>query len=168
MTYNGQCACGKVQFTLQSDPMFAQYCHCGKCRDVMSTSKRESDLQGFAYTIGCQTKDICFTKGQEFLIPKPRNNAILYHCNSCDSQIYGVAKDERHRDMAGMNANNFEECKALPKSFKPIRHVYYVDRSFFEFDLDALPKFVDMPVELGGSGDEFIIEEKAKPSLKAL
>jgi hypothetical protein len=160
MSFNGQCQCGNIKFTLENEPLFAQYCHCNKCRAVSSSSDRSSDKSGFSYTIACSTSDIRFTEGKSLLIPAKVNNAILFKCGSCNSQIYGISADERHQDGAGINGNNFEGNQDLPDSFKPVRHVYFADRAVSIFDNDELPKFVDMPEELGGTGKIY------KPSLK--
>jgi len=152
--YKGQCYCGKVQFVLQQEPLFAQYCHCNKCRDVMSQSQRESDKKGYAYTLACNTDDVDFQQGKEYLDGQIRNQAILYHCKFCDSEVYGIAKDPNYQQTLGLNGNNFEAIKPIPDTFKPIRHAYYVNKVVDDFESDGLPKFVDMPSELGGSGEQ--------------
>jgi hypothetical protein len=43
--YLGECYCGAVKFYCDGDPFFTQYCHCNKCREVASQSKRDADKQ---------------------------------------------------------------------------------------------------------------------------
>lgn len=39
--YSGECYCGVVKFYCDGDPFFTQYCHCNKCREIASQSKRD-------------------------------------------------------------------------------------------------------------------------------
>ncbi len=32
--YLGKCHCGTIAFECEGDPIFTQYCHCNKCREI--------------------------------------------------------------------------------------------------------------------------------------
>ena len=149
--YFGKCYCGAVEFYCDGDPFFTQYCHCNKCREVASQSKRRADKQGYAWTAGYLTANFHITSGVDYLNEIIRNNSKLLLCNSCRSLIYGISLDSDKQAGIGINANNFYFTNTRPESFAPVRHIWYVDR-IVNFD-DNLPKFTDAPKEQFGSGE---------------
>lgn len=150
-TYSGKCHCGQVSFTTKGEPLFAQYCHCNKCREVASHCQREQDHIGYSWTAAFLTANLHFEQGEDNLLAIRRNNATLYECGICHCLIYGISIDPALQQGIGINANNFVFAGNIPDTFLPVRHVYYTDRKQ-DID-DILPKFKDMPTELGGSGE---------------
>lgn len=118
----------------------------------MGSSHLAADKNGYAYTLACYSKDLIFIAGKEHLQPVYKQSSILYQCKFCNSQIYGAAQDESKRKTLGINGNNLAIPLPIPAVFKPLRHVYFANRVNHDFDHDDLPKFIDMPTELGGSG----------------
>jgi hypothetical protein len=149
--YQGECYCGSVKFNCDGDPFFTQYCHCNKCREVASQSKRDADKQGYAWTAGYLTSSFNITSGIDNLDEIIRNNAKLLLCKSCHSLIYGISLDPDKQLGIGINVNNFHFPDSVPKSFKPVRHIWYANR--IKSFADDLPKFKDAPKEQFGSGD---------------
>lgn len=149
--YLGECYCGAVKFYCDGDPFFTQYCHCNKCREIASQSKREADKQGYAWTAGYLTANFNMKAGIDNVDEIIRNNAKLLLCKSCRSVIYGISLDPDKQAGIGVNVNNFNFKESIPESFKPFRHIWYVNR-IIDFD-DSLPKFKDAPKEQFGSGD---------------
>lgn len=149
--YLGECHCGGVKFSCDGDPFFTQYCHCNKCREVASQSKRNADKQGYAWTAGYLTASFHITSGIDNLAEIIRNNAKLLLCKSCHSPIYGISLDPDKQSGIGINANNFHFTGTMPESFTPVRHIWYVNR-IINFE-DNLPKFKDAPKEQFGSGE---------------
>lgn len=149
-TYIGECYCGAVKFQCDGEPFFTQYCHCNKCREVSSRSQRDADKQGYAWTAGYLTTSFKITSGQNNLEAIIRNNAKLLLCKSCHGLIYGISLDPGKQIGIGINANNFHFAGAMPDSFKPVRHIWYVNR-IADFN-DNLPKFSDAPKDQFGSG----------------
>lgn len=149
--YLGECYCGAVKFYCDGDPFFTQYCHCNKCREVASQSKREADRQGYAWTAGYLTSSFNITSGLDNLDEVIRNNAKLLLCKSCHSLIYGISLDPNKQAGIGVNATNFHLAGSMPESFNPVRHIWYVNR-IINID-DNLPKFKDAPKEQFGSGE---------------
>lgn len=157
-TYTGQCFCGQVAYTIAGEPLFVQWCHCHLCRQMASKSHDPRDRVGYSQTAAVLTKCLSIEKGLEGLEETPKNNALIYSCGQCHSQIYGISKDPAQQEGIGINLNTINVPKPLPEAFKPIRHVYYANRIVMDI-FDTLPKFVDMPVELGGSGKRILNED---------
>ncbi len=117
----------------------------------MSQSTRDADKQGYAWTAGYLMASLKITAGSDHLEEIIRNNAKLLRCQSCHSLIYGISLEPDKQAGIGINANNFYFEGPIPASFKPIRHIWYVNR-IVNFD-DNLPKFKDAPIEQFGSGE---------------
>ncbi len=149
--YLGKCYCGIINFNCTGDPLFTQYCHCNKCREIAAMSKREKDKQGYSFTAAYLTVNFHITAGIDQLEAIIKNNAKLLLCKTCHSLIYGISLDKNKQAGIGININNFILPDVIPKSFKPVRHIWYFDR-VINFD-DDLPKYKDAPVEQFGSGE---------------
>lgn len=149
--YFGKCFCGAIKFCCDGDPFFTQYCHCNKCREVSSQSKRDADKQGYGWTAGYLTSSFKITSGLDQLDEVIKNNAKLLLCKSCRGLIYGISLDPNKQAGIGINVNNFLFDGLMPDSFKPVRHIWYVNR-VVNFD-DNLLKFKDSPKEQFGSGE---------------
>src|SRR5690349_12017404 len=117
--YLGECYCGAVTFQCEGEPFFTQYCHCEKCREVASQSKRETDKRGYSWTAGYLKSSFKLTSGKDHLDEIIRNNSKLLLCQSCHSLIYGISLDPGKQGGIGVNANNFILTVPLPDSFKP-------------------------------------------------
>jgi hypothetical protein len=117
----------------------------------MSQSKRDADKKGYAWTAGYLTSSFHITSGSDHLNEIIRNNAKLLLCKSCHSLIYGISLDPHKQAGIGVNANNFQLTNPIPDPFKPVRHLWYINR-IVNFE-DNLPKFKDAPKEQFGSGE---------------
>lgn len=149
--YLGECFCGAIKFFCESDPFFTQYCHCNKCREIASFSRRDKDKVGYAFTAGYLTSNFNLVSGNDHLDGLIRNNARLFLCKSCHSLIYGISLDPDKQAGIGINANNFHFTGSIPESFRPVRHIWYGNR-IVSFN-DDLPKYKDAPKEQFGSGE---------------
>lgn len=149
--YLGECFCAKVKFYCNGNPFFTQHCHCNKCREIASLSKREADKKGFAWTAGYLTSNFHITSGMDNFDEIIKNNAKLLLCKTCHSLIYGISLDPSQQDDIGINVNNFHFTNGIPESFKPVRHIWYINRTV-NFD-DNLPKYKDAPKEQLGTDE---------------
>ena len=118
---------------------------------MASQSRRDADKKGYAWTAGYLTSSFHITSGIDNLDEIIRNNAKLLLCKSCHSLIYGISLDPDKQAGIGINASNFHFTNEIPKSFAPVRHVWYENR-IVSID-DGLPKFKDAPKEQFGSGE---------------
>lgn len=150
--YKGQCYCGEIHFEAKEEPLFTQYCHCNKCRNIASDSKNPADKKGYNFTAAYLTKNFTITKGQGELTFIVSNSSRLYLCSHCKSLIYGISQDPEKQGGIGINATNFQFAEGIrPPSFEPVRHIWYPNRTV-DFD-DKLPKFKDAPTEQFGTGE---------------
>lgn len=147
----GSCFCGKVNFICHGEPFFTQYCHCNKCREVAAMTNRENDKRGYAFTAAYLTTNFTITMGKDNLEEIIRNNAKLLLCHDCKCLIYGISLDPNLQAGIGVNAYNFHFDNGIPEAFKPVRHIWYVNR-IKDVD-DDLPKFKDAPKDQFGSGE---------------
>ncbi len=148
--YLGECCCGAIKFYCDGDPFFTQYCHCNKCREIALLSRRENDKLGYAFTAGYLASSFNIMSGSDNLEEVIRNNAKLLLCKSCHSLIYGISQDPNQQAGIGVNANNFHFTSSIPNSFRPVRHIWYINR-IVNFN-DDLPKYKDAPKDQFGSG----------------
>ncbi|HAT8673732.1 hypothetical protein D7217_07705 [Legionella pneumophila] len=152
-TYYGQCACGKIQFMCTGEPVFTQYCHCNKCREIASLSQKKQDKSGYSLTAAYLTRDFRILSEENDFEEIIKEKAKLFLCSYCHSLVYGIALDPTQQDSIGINVNNFSFDTSIPDSFKPVRHIWYASR-IMDCD-DQLPKFKDAPKEQFGSGELF-------------
>ncbi len=151
ITYHGQCSCRKVSFIGTGEPLFTQYCHCTKCREVALMSQNDQDKVGYSYTAAYLTHNFSILSGENNLESLIRKNAKLLLCSSCKSLIYGISLDPAMQGGIGVNANNFNHISGIPDSFQPVRHIWYANH-VINFN-DTLPKFTDAPKDQLGTGE---------------
>ena len=156
-SYNGECDCGAIKFICEGEPLFTQYCHCNKCREIAASSTRDADKSGYGYTAAYLASNFNIISGAGHLDEIPKNNANHLLCKSCHCLIYGISLDPNMQVGIGINVNNFSFRGAIPESFKPVRHIWYPNR-IFHFN-DDLPKYKDAPKEQFGS-DELYSESE--------
>ena len=125
MAYEGACYCGKIKFKTIGEPIFTQYCHCHKCREIASQSSNKVDKAGFSHTAAYLAKNFKIVCGQEFINVIVRNNSNLICCKMCKSLIYGMSQDLKNQSGIGLNVNNFIFLGELPASFKSDKHIWY-------------------------------------------
>lgn len=151
ISYSGQCNCGAIKFECIGDPLFTQYCHCNKCREIALMSENEKDKLGYSYTAAYLIDNFSVVVGQNNIEGLIRKNAKLCLCSTCKSLIYGISLDPDKQGGIGVNVTNFNFNNDIPDSFKPVRHIWYANHRV-NFN-DDLPKFKDSPKEQFGSGE---------------
>ncbi len=149
--YNGECDCGEVKFVCEGEPLFTQYCHCNKCREIAAPSTRHADKSGYGFTAAYLKSNFTIISGADNLDKIIKNSADHLLCKSCHCLIYGISLDPNKQSGIGINVNNFHFRETIPESFKPVRHVWYSNR-VINFN-DGLPKYKDAPEEQFGSGE---------------
>ncbi|MEM7009709.1 MAG: GFA family protein [Thermodesulfobacteriota bacterium] len=139
-TYEGSCFCGDVEIKVTGEPIAMGYCHCEDCRKWAAAPVN-------AYTLW-EPNSVKFIKGQD--------NTITYHktdksyrvaCKTCGGHIL---TDHKAMDIFDVYASIIPEF-----NFEPVIHVHYQETVLRI--KDGLPKFKDLPAEVGGSGE--LIEE---------
>ncbi len=134
-TYQGQCFCGAVKFTLTGEPAAMGYCHCESCRawsagpvnaftlwnpDALKITQGADQIGTFAKTPASE-RQWCKACGGHLFTRHPAWNLV---------DVYAAV------------------IPAFP--FKPGVHVHYQETRLRMHD--GLPKMKDVPAEMGGSG----------------
>ena len=134
--YNGACFCGAVEITARGAPEAMGYCHCSSCRSWAAAPVN-------AFTLW-QPQNVAVKKGADKIgsySKTPKSDRKF--CRSCGGHIMTV-----HEPMGMIDVY----AATLPQlAFKPALHVHYAE-SVLPMK-DGLPKFREMPKEVGGSGE---------------
>ena len=136
-TYTGQCFCGAVKFSVVGTPEGMGFCHCQSCR-----SWSASPVNGFTLW---RPGAVGITQGAEH-VGEFHKTARSHRnfCRKCGGHLMTA-----HPEMGLIDVYS----AMLPGlEFKPRLHVHYGEKVLSI--ADGLPKYADMPVELGGSGKE--------------
>jgi hypothetical protein len=134
-SYLGSCFCGAVNFTVTGSPVNMGYCHCDSCRSWAAAPVN-------AFTLW--KPDALEITGGEDRIGTYHKTERSYRkwCKSCGGHIYTV---HPHWDLVDVYSASIPAFK-----FKANAHVNYQETVLPM--KDGLPKFRDVPAEMGGSG----------------
>ena len=137
MTYNASCFCGAVEFTVSGDAEAAGYCHCGSCRKWSAGPVNAFSLW--------KPEAVKVTKGADMV--GAFNKSELSHrqfCRRCGGHLFTAHPPWNLVDVY---------VALLPElAFEPKVHVHYQETVLPM--KDGLPKFKDLPGEMGGSGQQ--------------
>ena len=134
-TYKGSCFCGAVQFTVSGEPAGMGYCHCESCRHWS------------AGTVNAFT----WWKPEAVNVTQWADNFGTYNktpqsyrkwCRTCGGHLF--------TEHPGMGLIDVYAAVIPDLEYSPGVHVHYQE-SVLRIK-DGLPKFKDVPKELGGSG----------------
>ncbi|MBM4259426.1 MAG: GFA family protein [Deltaproteobacteria bacterium] len=135
-TYKGSCFCGAVEFTVTGDPAAMGYCHCKDCRHWSA-----GPVNGFSLWAPNAVK---VTKGENNIATYNKTpNSFRKWCKTCGGHVF---TDHPPMGLVDVYASVLPD---LP--FKPALHVFYGDTVLRI--KDGLPKWKDVPKEMGGSGE---------------
>ncbi len=125
----GNCACGKVQFSLKKMPMIVHCCHCTWCQ-------RETG-SAFAINALVEATELEVEKGNVETITTPSNSGAgqeIVRCPHCEVALwsyYAAAK----RKVAFLRVGTLEEPGHLP----PDIHIYTSSKlPWFDLNDDAV------------------------------
>jgi len=135
-TYQGNCFCGAVQFTVSGEPVAMGYCHCQSCREWSASPVN-------AFTLW-HSDGVKVTQGADNIGTfnrTPRSDRKW--CKTCGGHIFTA-----HPEMGVTDVY----AAMLPKlKFEPAVHVHYQETVLHI--KDGVPKMRDLPKEFGGSGE---------------
>jgi len=142
--YKGRCFCGDVKFALVGEPEAMAYCHCNSCRQWSAGPVS-------AFTLW-KPETLQITQGAENISafdknPDTNNETVVSNrkwCKHCGGHVYTEHPTMGLIDVPSVVISNL--------SFKPAFHVHYQETAHSM--RDGLPKFKDLPVEAGGSGEQ--------------
>ena len=134
-SYQGQCFCGAVSFTVSGDPVAMGYSHCQSCRHWSAGPVNAFTLwplQAFKITQGAEHIGHYNKTAQ----------STRKWCRCCGGHLF-----TEHADMGLIDVY----AALLPQlAFNTTIHVHYQETVLRMSD--GLPKWKDAPKEMGGSG----------------
>jgi len=135
-TYKADCFCGAVELEVTGKPVFAGYCHCRDCQawsaaPINAFSLWKSD--SVRITRG-ETDNATFHKTE---------NSYRKFCKQCGGHL--MTEHPRMR-LIDVYANLLQGY-----THEPTLHANYASKTLSV--RDGLPKFADLPADLGGSGE---------------
>lgn len=135
-SYNGECFCGAVKLEASGSPEGMGYCHCGSCRSWSAGPVN-------AFTLW-KPGAVRVTQGAELVgTYKKTPNSERQYCKRCGGHLM---TNHPQMGLIDVYAATLPELK-----FSPGLHVNYAETVLPM--RDGLPKFKDIPAELGGSGE---------------
>ena len=135
-TYKAGCFCGAVEVEVTGTPVFAGYCHCGDCQAWSA-----APINAFSLW---KSDDVRITRGEaEIGTFHKTENSYRKFCKVCGGHIM---TDHPRMRLVDVYAN-------LLKGYThaPTLHANYGSKTVSV--KDGLPKYRDLPAELGGSGE---------------
>jgi predicted GNAT family acetyltransferase len=136
-TYKAGCFCGAVGLEVSGKPVFAGYCHCSDCQAWSAAPVNAFSLW--------KSDRVRVTKGEtEIGTFHKTENSYRKFCKACGGHI--MTEHPRMR-LIDVYANLLQDY-----THRPTLHAHYASKMISI--RDGLPKYRDLPAELGGSGDE--------------
>ncbi len=134
--HNGNCFCGAVQIEVSGDPAAMGYCHCESCRHWSA-----GPINAFSLWPPDNVKITAGTENVETYAKT--DNSHRKWCTKCGGHLM--------TDQPGMGLVHVYAAVIPSLDFQPQVHVFYSEKVVSI--KDGLPKMVDVPAEMGGSGD---------------
>lgn len=135
-TYKGACFCGAVEIEASGAPAAQGYCHCSDCRSWSAGPVN-------AFTLWAPDS-VKVTKGADKLgtFNKTERSGRQW-CTDCGGHVMTLHPAMGLTDVYAATIPDFK--------YEPGLHVFYGE-SVLSIK-DGLPKFKDIPAEMGGSGE---------------
>ena len=134
--YRGACFCGAVQLEVRGAPEVAGYCHCESCRKWSA-----GPINAFSLW---KPNAVRVTRGSDQIAEFSKTPlSVRKWCKICGGHLFTEHPPWELTDVYAATIPDFK--------FQPSVHVHY-QQSVLRRQ-DGLPKFKDIPKEMGGSGD---------------
>lgn len=134
-SYQGQCFCGAVQFSVSGEPVAMGYCHCASCRHWSAGPVN-------AFTLW-PPEAVKVTRGAEHIGHYNKTpQSTRQWCKECGGHLF--------TEHPGMNLIDVYAALIPQFAYSPGVHVHYQEAVLRI--KDGLPKWQDMPKGMGGSG----------------
>jgi hypothetical protein len=135
--YVGTCFCGAVEVTVTGEPVAMGYCHCSSCREWSAGPINTFTLW--------PPQAVRVTKGGEHVEGfQKTDTSVRKFCETCGGHVYTEHPLWGVTDVYAPIIPDF--------AYVPALHVNYQETVLRI--KDGLPKFKDMPAEMGGSGEQ--------------
>ncbi|HKJ24577.1 MAG TPA: GFA family protein [Myxococcota bacterium] len=139
-THRGACFCERVVVEVTGTPAFMGFCHCESCRTWLGAPIHAATLW--------PTDAVRVVEGEELLATYQKTErSHRKHCTACGGHVMNAHPGGGMIDVLAPILRDFP--------FAPTLHVHYGEHVLAM--RDGLPKYRDMPADLGGSGE--LVEE---------
>jgi len=136
-SYHGQCFCGAVEVTVTGAPAAMGYCHCTSCRQWSAGPVN-------AFTLWSPDA-VKIAKGADQVgVYHKTDKSHREFCKKCGGHLMTEHPGWKLVDVYAAIIPDFP--------FQPGVHVNYAEKVLPV--RDGLPKFKDVPAEMGGSGQQ--------------
>jgi hypothetical protein len=134
-TYEGSCFCGAVQLAVTGEPVAAGYCHCESCRSWAAAPVNAFSLW--------KPEAVTVTRGADRVgVYHKTEKSYRKFCTVCGGHLFTEHPPFGLIDVYAATIPAYRHAPTL--------HVNYGETVLHL--KDGLPKFHDMPKEMGGSG----------------
>jgi hypothetical protein len=151
-TFRGGCYCGAVAVEVEGPPVAAGICHCESCRRWHSAPVN-------AWAIWPDAR-VRVTAGAEQLLEFDKQGSGGPSGRSSCARCGGALLNRKPR--IGMTVVYAMTLVDSTFAFEPTFHCYYGEGVLHM--ADGLPKFLDLPAPLGGSGKQ--LDEPARTAFR--
>ena len=135
-TFKGQCFCGAVEVEVTGEPVAMGYCHCDSCRHWSA-----GPVNGFTLW---KRDAVRVVKGVDQVGSYSKTpQSLRQWCTQCGGHVL--------TDHALWGITDVYAAVLRDFAFRPGLHVNYGESVVRVHD--GLPKFKDMPADMGGSGE---------------
>ena len=136
-SYEGRCFCGAVEVSATGRPEGMGFCHCASCRAWGAAPVN-------AFTLW-KLESVKLTRGEVGVYNKT-DASYRKFCRACGGHVMTA---HPRFDLVDVYAATIPDFP-----FVPALHVHYQEKVLSI--RDGLPKFRDLPKEMGGSGDTLV------------
>lgn len=134
--HTGACFCGAVVFEVTGQPAAMGYCHCDDCRGWLGAPVNAFGLW--------PADAVRFVKGEDNVGTYAKTDQSLRKfCKTCGGAVL--------TEHPGMGLTDAYPALIAGFRHEPAMHVHYAQKMMSV--VDGLPKFKDLPKEVGGSGE---------------
>jgi hypothetical protein len=135
-TFQGSCFCGAVHIAVSGEPVAMGYCHCDSCRSWSAAPVN-------AFTLW-KPESVHVTQGADQVLTYNKTpKSYRKSCKVCGGHLYTDHPLWGVVDVYAASIPDYPYRAAL--------HVNYAETKLPM--KDGLPKFKDMPGDMGGSGE---------------
>lgn len=136
-SYKAACFCGAVEVEVTGKPIFAGYCHCADCQAWSA-----APINAFSLW---KSGDVRITRGMsEIGTFAKTENSYRKFCKTCGGHLMTEHPRMRLTDVYANLLRGY--------THEPTLHANYASKTLSV--KDGLPKYRDLPAELGGSGEK--------------
>ena len=135
-TYKADCFCGAVELEVTGKPVFAGYCHCSDCQAWSA-----APINAFSLW---KSDSVRITRGETDIATFHKTeNSYRKFCKQCGGHLMTEHPRMRLIDVYANLLQGYTQ--------EPTLHANYASKTLSV--RDGLPKFADLPADLGGSGE---------------